>query len=237
MISAAPSCDKKGGRQFSCTKKIRDFCQIDMNREEQIEKIVRMEWEAFDKVINEGGRASCQDDWVTFQIMRKSQYFTWPDALLADYLEDLTEAASQGRNLIAEKYAHMMRQTAPERYESLKAYLPVFSEQRKALMEQVIAIQVEWMEAFSEEYPYMSANARVIHSAEESEGETSYETYLRGELCTYSERTMYAYGRMIVQLCQTGQNLAKHIMEQTALLYGYDSLEDAEQCLKRQEQS
>ena len=47
--------------------------------EELIEKIVMLEWKAFDKVENQGGRASCQDDWSTFSIMRKSQYMLWEE--------------------------------------------------------------------------------------------------------------------------------------------------------------
>ena len=50
-----------------------------------VDQIVKMEWEAFDHVKNEGGRASCQDDWDTFSIMRKSQYFTWTDEMLTEY--------------------------------------------------------------------------------------------------------------------------------------------------------
>lgn len=207
-----------------------------MTREELVDRIVQLEWNAFDKVINEGGRASCQDDWQTFQIMRKSQYLAWTEELLMDYLDDFAEANRQGRNLIAEKYGQMMESTAPEQYEQIKAYFPVFSEQRKALMEQVIAIQVGWMEDFSRMYPYMSANARVIHTNEDEPYETSYETYLRGELCTYSERTMYAYGRFIAELCREGKNLAQMIMTNTALLYGYESLEAAEASLEEQEQ-
>jgi hypothetical protein len=33
-----------------------------MDKEQMIEQIVKLEWEAFDKVDNEGGRAFCQDD-------------------------------------------------------------------------------------------------------------------------------------------------------------------------------
>ncbi len=42
-----------------------------MTREELIDAIVLHEWQQFDKVKNEGGRADCQDDWNTFSIMRK----------------------------------------------------------------------------------------------------------------------------------------------------------------------
>ena len=64
-----------------------------MKKQELVDKIVKAEWEAFDKVQNEGGRASCQNDWNTFSIMRKSQYMTWPEELLAMFLEYFTVSA------------------------------------------------------------------------------------------------------------------------------------------------
>ena len=46
-------------------------------KEDLIEKIIAEEWKQFDQVNNEGGRASCQDNWPTFHIMRKSQFDNW----------------------------------------------------------------------------------------------------------------------------------------------------------------
>ena len=48
--------------------------------------IAKAEFEAFDKVQNEGGRASCQNNWPTFKIMRMSQYMTWTEDMLLQYL-------------------------------------------------------------------------------------------------------------------------------------------------------
>ena len=48
-----------------------------------IEKIIELEWNQFQAVHNEGGRASCQDDRETFDIMRGSQFADWPQNLLA----------------------------------------------------------------------------------------------------------------------------------------------------------
>ena len=64
--------------------------------------------------------------------------------------------------------------------------------------------------------------------AEDNENNTSYETYLRGELLTYSERTLALYGQFIVKLAGNRQNLACMIMENTARAYGYDGLDDME---------
>ena len=193
-----------------------------------IEQIVDLEWEQFDKVKNEGGRASCQDDFATFSVMRKSQYMTWNRDMLISYCNDLQEAERRGWNLIMEKYARMMKSTAPEEYAKLEGELPVLNDKRIAIQEEIIKIQVAWMEEFAGKYPKMADNARSIHTSEDSAYNTSYETYLRGELGIYSENTFVLYGRFITELMQNGKNLAYETMTNTAKLYGYETVEDAE---------
>lgn len=193
-----------------------------------IDEIVKLEWEQFDKVKNEGGRASCQDNWNTFSIMRRSQYMAWNRELLVSYREDLLTANKKGWNMITEKYARMMESTVPDRYEELKKELPVRSEERIAIQEEIIKLQVEWMEQFAEEYPMMAGNARSIHTNEDTPYNTSYETYLRGELGTYSEDTFILYGRFVIGIKKAGGNLAYAIMDNTAKLYGYKGVADAE---------
>lgn len=201
------------------------------DREEKIAEIVEAEWKQFDKVKNEGGRADCQDDWNTFSIMRKSQYMTWTNELLESYLADLNDAKEKGWNLIMEKYARMMQSTAPEKYAELEKELPERSAERTAIAEEIIRIQVDWMEEFAKDYPKMAANARSIHTSEDSAYNTSYETYLRGEIGTYSERTFVLYGRFVTELAAKGGNLAYEIMDNTARLYGYADVKDAEKRL------
>lgn len=194
-----------------------------------VKDIVLAEWNAFDKVQNEGGRANCQDDWQTFSIMRKSQYMTWPVDLLNEYLLYFEGCMDEGRNLIAEKYGRMMESTAPYEYEKIKDKFPVLSDERIQIQESIIAIQVSWMEEFAATYPKLARNARLIHSTEDSEYSTSYETYLRGEISTYSEEIIVLYGRFIAALLADGKNLAYLIMENTAHLYGYSNIDEAEE--------
>ena len=196
-----------------------------------IDKIVELEWKQFDKVKNEGGRASCQDDFETFAIMRKSQYLTWNEELLCSYYSDLLLAEQNGWNLIMEKYARMMQSTAPEKYAELAFTLPVRSEEREQITEEIVRIQVAWMEQFSKRFPKIAGNARSIHTYEDTVYNTSYETYLRGELGTYSEETFVLYGRFIAELFKEEKNLAYETMRNTAVLYGYESVEDAERKL------
>lgn len=201
-------------------------------KSELIEKLISIEWEDFDHVKNEGGRADCQDDFATFSIMRKSQYMTWTSELLKSYIMDFIEARKENRNLITEKYGRMMESTSPKQYKEIEHGLKPLTKEQKAIMEEIIKIQVGWMEDFSVKYPLAAGNARSIHTTEDTMWNTSYETYLRGELATYSETTLSLYGRFIVMLAQNEENLAVMTMENTAELYGYTSLSDLEERLR-----
>jgi len=189
--------------------------------------IAKAEFEAFDKVQNEGGRASCQNNWPTFKVMRMSQYMTWTEDMLLQYLYEFKTNYEHGRNMVEEKYARMMESTAPAEYATFADRLPAISEEKKAIMEQVIGLQVKWMEEFALAYPNLAEDARHIHTAEDLPDDTSYETYLRGELGTYSDRMLEMYGRYIVTHAQENRNVAREIMENTVHFYGYQDLDAA----------
>lgn len=200
-----------------------------MSNEELVDQIAKIEFEAFDKVRNVGGRASCQNDWYTFSIMRKSQYLTWNRTMLLQYLYDFNREYANGHNLIEEKYGRMMQSTAPSEYERIKDYFPVLSSEKQAIIEQIVAMQVVWMEEFEQQYPKLAGNARSIHTTEDNLFNTSYETYLRGELGTYSDKMLELYGRYVVDCARREGNLAYEIMQNSVKLYGYKSMEEAEE--------
>ena len=191
--------------------------------------IAKAEFEAFDKVQNAGGRASCQNNWPTFKVMRMSQYMTWNEDMLLQYLYEFKTNYANGRNMIEEKYARMMASTAPEEYALFADRLPEISKEKQEIMEQIIALQVKWMEEFAQQYPKLAGNARTIHTAEDLPYDTSYETYLRGELGTYSDRLIEMYGRYVVEYAKSGKSLAREIMANTIKFYGYKSFEEAQQ--------
>lgn len=201
-------------------------------KEELVERIVGLEFEAFDKVKNVGGRAECQNDWTTFSIMRKSQYLTWNRTMLLQYFYDFWREYHSGHNLIEEKYGRMMESTAPEEYERIKGNFPEISSEKKQIVKQITGIQVSWMEEFSEKFPYLADNARSIHAYDDNLYNTSYETYLRGEISTYSDKMLELYGRYIVERAKENRNVVFEIMENSVRLYGYKDLEAAEAFLR-----
>ncbi len=200
-------------------------------REKLIAEVVRHEWRQFDKVQNEGGRAGCQDDWKTFEIMRTAQYRAWDDELLERYLKDLKDAEENGWNLITEKYARMMQSTDPAAYRQLEDRLPKRSPERLARQEEVIKIHVAWNEEMASCFPKYSGGGRPIHTSEDQPWETSSETYLRGELSTYSDETFRLYREMVLRRYAAGENLVERIATTQVKQYGYQSLEEVEEHL------
>lgn len=205
--------------------------KTEVNRDEIIDEIVRLEFEAFDKVQNVGGRAECQNNWPFFYVMRKSQYMTWTDEMLVCIRNLWLENKEKGWNMITEKYGRMMEHTAPEEYEQIKDNFPIKSQQTIAIVNQIAEIQVNWMQEFAQQYPKLAANARDITSDADGIDNTSYETYLKGELLTYSEQLLKMYAQFIVNLAREGKNLAQMTIKNTAHLQGYKTLEEAEKCV------
>lgn len=194
-----------------------------------VEEVIRREWDQFQRTENEGGRASCQGNWPMFHQMRASQFMTWPEDLLRSYLDDLDEANRVGRNLVTEKYARMMASTAPDEYrEHIEPFIPRLSDERVARQERVIAVQVAWARDFRGRYPKLGAAMRVLTTAEDTPEDTSFETYLRGELGTYSDRTMALYEAMVEDLQAAGRNLTEQTVANTVRLGGFADLEEAE---------
>jgi len=196
-------------------------------REDMIDRIIEAEWKMFQDVPNIGGRAVCQDDLETFRIMRAGQSAGWSDATLESYLDDLNEAKRSGRNLLTDKYARMMRSTSPSEYARIEHLLPPVDPEAIELIEQIVRIVLEWEEDLLEKYPYIIKRGRPLSSREDSIGVTSMETYLRGELSTYSLRTLKLYLDHIQKEQSENVNGSAVTLLYMMKQYGFDSLEEA----------
>ena len=193
-----------------------------------IEMIIYVEWQLFQGVSNIGGRASCQDDRETFEIMRRSQFLTWNTECLDAWLRDLCEAVKEGRNPVAEKYAWMMESTDPGGFLKVREQLPERSSAKLDLISRIGEIHLAWNEECKRKYQGIYRGARPVHASEDGAGMTSSETYWKGELSTYSEKTLDAYYRYAAFLRREGRNLCEEILENTVNAYGYATIEEAE---------
>lgn len=131
-----------------------------MNKDELIDAIVQIEWPMFAGVNNEGGKAACQMDLATFRIMRISQYSAWGEELLESCLADLRAAQNQGRNLMTEKYARMMKTTFPDEYPAIEKSLPPLDPATARQIEDIVACHVQWKTALDQKYPHLGDRSR-----------------------------------------------------------------------------
>ena len=197
-----------------------------------VSEILDLEWEMFQDVRGLDGPAPCQQDRGTFEIMRSSQLASWNQEIAESYLDDLRRAAAIGRNLMTEKYARMMESTSPCECRGVGAVVPELDESTTRLVERLADLSVRWMEEAAAKYPLLSARGRPIRACEDSRFTTSFETYNRGELATYSSRTLRLLEDHYLQLVAGGANPAEVILTHTMAGYGFTSLEQAEAALR-----
>lgn len=203
------------------------------NRERLAGNILKTEWKMFQAVPSIGGKASCQEDSKTFQIMRDSQLASWSEAVLESYLSDLDDAEMSDRNLLAEKYARMMQSTSPSEYARIEHMLLPINSRVFKLIDQIVTIILEWEEDLLKKYPHVLKRGRPILSTKDRFGVTSLETYLRGELATYSQRTLELYLANAMQQKTEGINGSEITLGYTTKQYGFDSLERTNEKLKQ----
>lgn len=199
-----------------------------MNQNEVINEILRLEWPMFSGVNNAGGKAACQMDSDTFKIMRTSQYQTWRQDTLESYLADLQRAQEQGRNLMTEKYARMMESTFPEEYARIADSLPRLAADTVRRIDEIVAVHVAWKEALDAKYPHLGDRSRPIRTRDDKAGLPSVETYTRGELQTYSDKTIDLYHRDTMQRAARHESEAEENLLHQVRQYGFSDLEAAE---------
>ncbi|HZK56042.1 MAG TPA: DUF4125 family protein [Desulfosporosinus sp.] len=198
-----------------------------MSKEALITKIIDFEWNMFQKVSNIGGKASCQEDPETFKIMRHSQAVSWSEDTLESYLNDLFEAQENKRNLLSEKYARMMKFTSPLEYANIERVLPSLDPEIFLLIDKIVKVVMGWEEELFVKFPYILRKGRPIHSKEDTRFVTSVETYLKGELMTYSQKTLKAYYNNVITQQSENINGSEIILFNTIKQYGFNSLEEA----------
>lgn len=127
--------------------------------------------------------------------------------------------------MVAERYAHMMKVTNPSEYEQIKNDLRPVATEAVQLVEKIMEILSTWTAEVDLRYPNIRSCGR---PASETGTWTSVDTYLRGELLTYSLKTLSLCLRDIYQAQAQSINLSEMMILNMARFYGFQSLDDME---------
>ncbi len=159
-----------------------------MNKEISITDVVSNEWEMFTNTNNIGRRSSCQDQKGNFIASRAAYWNMFDEQVLSSYLKDLSNAKSNKINLAAQKYGYMMESTDPDYFKTIKHLLVPVSDKKLKLVDSIMLIYMKWEESLIS--TSLDNKNRVLYKQYDSKYNTSVETYMRGELTSYSEETL-----------------------------------------------
>jgi hypothetical protein len=187
-------------------------------KNELIQQIVEIELDMFLTVPTEE-KSSCQYYPDSFRLHRRAQFNSWSELTLESYLKDLNRAKDEGINLMTIKYARMDN-LVPAR-------------DPNPVIEKIIFLQYQWQKEIMGKYPNLMAGARPISQADDSQYRTSFETYLRGELETYSDDTLSLLYKDMIDKMDKGINMPEEVYSYLAKEMGYGSIEEADQAQKR----
>lgn len=122
-----------------------------------------------------------------------------------------------------------MESTFPEEYEEIKEHLPDVADKLE-IVEKIVKINLEWDADMLRAYPNLRNRGRVLTTAEDGiMAGSSMESYLRGELLSYSVHTLELIWKETLEAYERGESLLKQTIANETLFYGYRSLEEAEE--------
>ena len=160
-------------------------------------------------------KSSCQNYPESFKIHRRAQFIPWSAETLESYLNDLRAAEKNNINLMKFKYARMDN------------LIPTVND--NPLIKKITGILLDWQEVFFENYPNIAMKARPVSSSGNTMNTTSFETYLSGELETYSNKTLELLYKDVMGKKSRGINMSEEIYTYLVTSLGYESLQDVEE--------
>ncbi len=182
-----------------------------------IENILNIELDMF-LTVQTLEKASCQEHPDEFRKTRNAQFLTWSEKTLTSYLNDLKTAREEGRNLMTLKYALMDNMIPRQNIDPL--------------IQKIVDIQCSWQKEVMEKFPNLMGRSRPLRSSSDTDYQTSFETYLRGELETYSQKTLTLLNEDISAALLEKKNMNQKLYEYMVKNLGFESLEEAEETIK-----
>ena len=125
-----------------------------------------------------------------------------------------------------------MEYTSPLAFARLRDQLPIVSEETMEQIQTIVKINLNWEREAQNAYPRIRGRGRPGTSDRDGFGVTSVETYLYGELKTYSPETIRLLLAYTEEAEAQGRNLALENLENMVQSYGYSDLKEAEAALR-----
>jgi len=94
-----------------------------------------------------------------------------------------------------------------------------------------LRLKIDWQKEMFRKYPAVMSGARPLTDEGEAAQMTSFETYARGELETYSNRTLELLHADLRLKLEQGVNMSEEVYEFLVRENGYPSLAEAERRL------
>ena len=204
-----------------------------------IDEIIQKEWAMNCAIMSGAGGASPTElQSAQFKIQRESQFKTWPEEILYSYLNDLSVAEAEGRNLHMEKSIWMISLLDEDRFNMLVSMMPKevapeeLNPSRRGRIRNSASIHAEWAQEFAQKYPAIASKGRAASIEESTSNEPSVEAYIFGELCSYSDFTEQMFSQFVYDSMREGRNLYMEIQENMAKALGYETLDAMEEACK-----
>ncbi len=187
-----------------------------MDKNSLIKDIIVIEWEQFTSAVNMGKRSYCQDQIENFILSRAAYLSIYNVDILLSYLSDIKMAKSDGFELVTQKYAYMMENTDKAYFDTIKERLMPVSLTKKTLVDCIMCMYVYCLEQL--ESLGKGCSNRPLYSTSDSKQSTSAESYMRGELKSYSEKTLKKILVFYLSSVVEGHNPVLENVEQLKLL-------------------
>lgn len=196
-----------------------------------VDEILNKEWDMFISTNNVGGPADCQQNKDDFIIMRSAQWKNYPQKVLESYINDLREDIYDNVNTVQQKYLYMMEFSEPDAYEKIKYILRPISNGQKVLIRQIEQIYMKMGKEFFEKFTNVAKYSRPLTKEYDIPERASFETYLHGELQTYSSKTLIYLLDYLKELDGKNENIVYRINNEIAIQKGYENVEELERIL------
>lgn len=178
-------------------------------KESTIGRILDIEVDMFQRVPT-AEDPSCRAGLDGMKLHRRGQFATWSPQTCESYLQDLRAAEERGDNLMTIKYARM------------DDLIPPYSE--NPIIDEILGHYTAWQREILRDYPNLMRGGRDMED---------FAAYLRGELETYSDRTLELLKKDVEGYLSRGENMSKAVYEYLARQSGYESLDRLEEALSR----